>query len=75
MTPPTTEAIMNKASGLAHAQGMQLWDCVVCAASSDAGAKVLMTEDMQGGRVFDGLRLIDPFNAANATAVEALWRG
>ena len=75
VTPPTTEAIMNKASGLAHAHGMQLWDCVVCAASSDAGAKVLMTEDMQDGRVFDGLRLVDPFAAANAETIEALWRG
>jgi len=54
---------------------MQLWDCVVCAASIDAGAKVLLTEDMQDGRSVDGLRLINPFAAANAEAVEALWGG
>jgi predicted nucleic acid-binding protein len=51
---------------------MQLWDCVVCAASARAGAKVLLTEDMQDGRILDGLRLINPFAASNADAIETL---
>ena len=75
LTPPTTHATINKASELSRAHGMQLWDCVVCAASLDAGAKVLLTEDMQDGRTIDGLRLINPFDAANAEAVEALLGG
>ena len=75
LTPPTTEAIINKASEFARAHQMQLWDCVVCAASADAGAKVLITEDMQDGRVLDGLRLMNPFVPANAAAIESLWRG
>ena len=33
LTPPTTDAVINKASALARAHRMQLWDCVVCAAS------------------------------------------
>ena len=73
LTPPTTSAIINKASELADAHRLQLWDCVVCAASIQAGAKVLMTEDMQDGRTIDGLRLLNPFAAANAEAVAALW--
>jgi predicted nucleic acid-binding protein len=72
LTPPTTNAIINKASELARAHRMQLWDCVVCAASIEAGAKVLMTEDMQDGRMIDGLRLINPFAAANGEAIEAV---
>jgi predicted nucleic acid-binding protein len=72
LTPPTTDAVINKASEWARAHRMQLWDCVVCAASIDAGAKVLMTEDMQDGRIIDGLRLINPFAAANAEAIEGL---
>jgi|ERR1043165_2116675 predicted nucleic acid-binding protein len=75
LTPPTTDAVINKASEFARAHQMQLWEGVVCAASADAGAKVLITEDMQDGRVVDGLRLINPFVPANAAAVEALWRG
>jgi predicted nucleic acid-binding protein len=72
LTPPTTDAIVTTASELARAHRMQLWDCVVCAASVDAGAKVLMTEDMQDGRTIDGLRLVNPFAAANAKTIEAL---
>ena len=70
--PPTTDAVINRASEMARAHGMQLWDCVVCAASIEAGAKALLTEDMQDGRTLDGLRLINPFAAANAEAVEGL---
>jgi predicted nucleic acid-binding protein len=73
LTPPTTTAIINKASELALAHGMQLWDCVVCAASAQTGAKVLLTEDMQDGRTIEGLRLMNPFAPANAAAVAALW--
>jgi len=50
----------------------QLWDCVVCVASAQAGAKVLLTEDMQDGRTLAGLRLMNPFAAANDDAIEAL---
>jgi predicted nucleic acid-binding protein len=74
LTPPTTDAIINKATELARAHAMQLWDCVVCAASAEAGAKVLMTEDMQDGRVIHGLRVMNPFAATNAEAVESLLR-
>ena len=45
---------------------------VVCVAAVQAGAKVLLTEDMQDGRTIEGLRLINPFLAANNAAVEAL---
>ena len=72
LTPPTTDAVINKASELARAHGMQFWDCVVCAASAGAGVKVLMTEDMQDGRMIDGLRRMNPFAAANAEAIETL---
>lgn len=72
LTPPTTDAGVNRASEMARAHRMQLWDCVVCAASIEAGAKVLMTEDMQDGRTIDGLRLVNPFAAANAEAIKAV---
>ena len=61
----TTDAIVNRASEMARSHRMQLWDCVVCAASAQAGARVLLTEDMQDGRIVDGLRLMNPFAAAN----------
>ncbi len=72
LTPPTTDAVIDTASSLARTHRMQLWDCVVCAASAQAGAKVLLTEDMQDGRILDGLRLINPFAVSNAEAIETL---
>ena len=75
LTPPTTDAIINKASELARVHRMQLWDCVVCAASAQAGANILLTEGMQDGRSIDGLRLINPFAAANGKAIDDLLPG
>src|SRR6266700_4931122 len=75
LTPPTTDAIINKASELARVHRMQLWDGVVCAASAQAGAKVLLTEDMQDGRIIDSLRLMNPFAAANAKSIDDLFAG
>jgi predicted nucleic acid-binding protein len=72
ITPPTTDAIINNASELARAHRLQLWDCVVCEASAQAGAKVLLTEDMQDGRILDGLRLMNPFVGANAKSIDDL---
>jgi predicted nucleic acid-binding protein len=72
LTPPTTDAVIDTACALARTHRMQLWDCVVCAASAQAGAKVLLTEDMQDGRILDGLRLINPFAVSNAEAIEML---
>jgi predicted nucleic acid-binding protein len=73
LTPPTTSAVIDKASELARHHHIQLWDCVICTASVDAGAKVLLTEDMQDGRVIEGLRLMNPFAAANEQAIAAIW--
>lgn len=75
ITPPTTDAIINKASELARAHRFRLWDCVVCAASAEARATVLLTEDMQDGRILDGLRLMNPFVAANAKSIDDLFTG
>lgn len=72
VTPPTTIEVIDTACALARAHRMQLWDCVVCVASAHAGAKALLTEDMQDGRILDGLRLINPFAPGNTEAIEAL---
>jgi len=72
LTPPTTIEVIDTACGLAIAHQMQLWDCVVCTASAHAGAKVLLTEDMQDGRTLGGLQLMNPFATANFNAIEAL---
>jgi len=72
LTPPTTGAIIAAATEIARDHRLQFWDCVVCATALDAGAKVLLTEDMQDGRSLGGLRLINPFMTANDEAINAV---
>jgi predicted nucleic acid-binding protein len=37
-----------------------------------AGAKALLTEDLQDGRIIDGMHLLNPFASANAGTIDAL---
>lgn len=72
LTPATSDAVFAHAIDLARSHGLQFWDAVICAAAIEAGAKALLTEDMQDGRVVDGLRIINPFVAANDAMVDAM---
>jgi predicted nucleic acid-binding protein len=72
LTPPTTVEIVNRASDLAHAHRLHFWGCIVCAAATQTGAKALLTEDLQDGRVIDGLHVINPLASANLQAIDAL---
>ena len=47
---------------------MSYWDALIVESALDAGAAVLLTEDLQHGRVFAQLRVVNPFaDAAAAT--------
>lgn len=70
LTPATTEDVLNIAAKYAAVHQLQLWDGVVCAAAAKAGAKVLLTEDLQDGRSLDGLRLLNPFAPGNDAEIE-----
>lgn len=41
--------------------GVSFWDALVIRAAKQAGCGVLLTEDLQDGREFDGVRIVDPF--------------
>lgn len=65
LTPATTDDAMAAAGALALAEGLQLWDALICTVSARQGAELLLTEDMQDGRTFAGVRLVNPFIPAN----------
>jgi|CXWL01.1.fsa_nt_gi predicted nucleic acid-binding protein len=73
LTPPTTDDVMEAAGDLAAAHGLQLWDAVICAAAERNGAKALLTEDLQDGRLLQGMRILNPFNSANDASIDALF--
>ena len=72
LTPATTTEVFAAATVLASDHKLQLWDGVVCAASSQAGAKVLLSEDMQDGRMLGTMRIVNPFAQSNVNAIEYL---
>ena len=65
--------IMEAAGDLAAAHGLQLWDAVICTAAEHSGARAILTEDLQDGRLLQGMRIINPFNPANDAAIDALF--
>ncbi len=48
------------------------WDALVVAAAQASECRVLLTEDLQAGQVFDGLRVVSPFGAPDATPRQVL---
>jgi predicted nucleic acid-binding protein len=71
LTPATTPDTIVRAGTIARDHHLQVWDAVICTASADAGARFLLTEDLQDRRLLNGLRLLNPFDPANAAEVEA----
>ena len=41
--------------------GLSLWDALIRRCAKQSGCGVLVTEDMQHGRVIDGVRIVNPF--------------
>lgn len=60
---PTTVDIMEAAIALATAHRFALWDSMMLAAAATAGCDLLLTEDMQDGFVWRGVRIRNPFAA------------
>jgi predicted nucleic acid-binding protein len=44
-----------------RAHGFSFWDALILRAASKTGCAVLLTEDLQDGRVFDGVQVSNPF--------------
>ena len=70
LTPATTDDAMAAAGALALAEGLQLWDALICTVSARQGAALLLTEDMQDGRTYAGVRLVNPFAGANVAFID-----
>jgi predicted nucleic acid-binding protein len=75
LAPPTTDALIVRAAATSRDHGLQLWDAIICHAAAEAGAKALLTEDLQDGRVIAGLKILNPFEDANDAAIDAMLDG
>jgi len=50
--------------------GVQFWDGMIWSVVKRVGARVLFSEDLQDGRELEGVRFMNPFSPANASALE-----
>ena len=64
--PPSIDDYLT-ASQLSDEYMLQYFDALIITVAARAGAKLLLSEDMQDGLELDGIRIINPFAAANAT--------
>lgn len=53
------------ASALVSARKLQYFDALIITVATRAGARILLSEDMQDGLQIGGLRIVNPFAAAN----------
>lgn len=65
-TAATTPLVMGAALRLVASHRFQVWDAVIWAASRDAGATLLLTEDLQDGFTLDGMTAVNPFGRSAA---------
>ena len=49
--------------------GIAFWDGMIWAVSRRAGARLLLSEDLQDGRELEGVRIVNPFRPANMTEI------
>lgn len=58
---PTTESVFDDALDLVAAHPFQIWDAVILNAAAEAGAALLLSEDITDGFVWHGITVANPF--------------
>jgi predicted nucleic acid-binding protein len=70
---PTSQESLGIASMMSERFQLQYFDALIATLSRDAGATILLSEDMQDGIDLDGLVVLNPFSPTNADKIEAAW--
>jgi predicted nucleic acid-binding protein len=56
-----SESTFDAALDLATDHKLQFWDALILSAAADAGCSLLLSEDLQAGFTWRGVRVVDPF--------------
>lgn len=51
-----------RATELMELAQLSFWDALIVAAAEEAGAQTLLSEDLNGGQVIAGVRVVNPFS-------------
>ena len=57
--------ILERAWQVQERHAVSWWDALIIAAAQASECALLLTEDLQAGQVFDGVRVVDPFASAD----------
>ena len=68
----TSASVLCAATELAGAHGLSIRDAVVLSAASEAGCRLLLSEDMQDGFEWRGVTAANPFGATRHPALVGL---
>jgi predicted nucleic acid-binding protein len=74
-TIETAPEIMLAAADLATDHGLSIWDAVVLSAASQAGCRLLLSEDLQDGFTWGGVTVVNPFTLPRHPLLESLLGG
>jgi predicted nucleic acid-binding protein len=61
--PPieTSPSVLIAAMDVAADHGLTIWDAIILSAAASAGCRLLLSEDMQEGFTWNGVRVTNPF--------------
>ena len=68
----TTSEAMLTATGIATDHQLSIWDAAILAVASQAGCRLLLSEDLQGGFTWGGVTVVNPFASPRHALLEAL---
>jgi predicted nucleic acid-binding protein len=74
-TVETTAEVMQTAADLATDHQFSIWDAVILSAASQAGCRLLLSEDLQDGFTWAGVTVVNPFASPRHALLEALLEG
>lgn len=70
----TSGEVMLAAADLAVNHRFSLWDVVILSVSAASGCRLLLSEDMQDGFVWNGVTLTNPFGKKRHPLLEAMLK-
>ena len=67
------ETAFDAAVAAVQAYRLSFWDAMLWATAREVGCGVILSEDMQDGQVIGGVRIVNPFDPANAGQIDRLF--
>lgn len=67
-----TQDVMMMAADLATDHRFSIWDAVILSAASQAGCRLLLSEDLQDGFTWGGVTVVNPFASPRHALLNAL---